>query len=42
MVGECRSRGCGYELVCKEDGKKYVGQTGRSVYERTKEEWRGW
>ena len=42
VVGECRSRGCGYELVCKEDGKKYVGQTGISVYERTKEEWRGW
>ena len=37
-AGECRTRGCGYEWRCKEDGKKYEGQTGRSVYERVKEE----
>ena len=41
-VGECRSRGCVYSLMCREDGKKYVGQTHRSLYERTKEEWRAW
>ena len=37
-AGECRIRGCGYQLKCKEDSKKYRGQTGRSVYERVKEE----
>ena len=36
--GECRTRGCGYQLTCKEDGRKYRGQTGRSMYERVKEE----
>ena len=41
-VGECRTRGCVYQLVCKEDERKYLGQTGRSVYERTKEEIRDW
>ena len=40
--GECRTRGCGYELVCKEDGRKYIGQTGRSMYERFNEELRDW
>ena len=40
--GICRTRGCGYELMCKEDNRKYVGQTGRSVYERIGEEVRGW
>jgi hypothetical protein len=40
--GECRSRGCGYQLKCKEDNRKYRGQTGRSVYERTKEEIDDW
>lgn len=36
--GECRTRGCGYQIKCKDDSKQYRGQTGRSVYERTKEE----
>ena len=41
-LGECRTRGCGYQLKCKDDGKKYRGQTGRSVHERVKEEIRDW
>ena len=41
-AGECRTRGCGYQLMCKTDGRKYRGQTGRSVYERVKEEVQGW
>ena len=40
--GQCRSRGCGYQLMCKEDQKKYKGQTGRSIYERVGEEIRDW
>ena len=40
--GECRNRGCSYQLMCKADGRKYRGQTGRSVYERVKEEIRDW
>ena len=42
QVGVCRSRGCGYQLKCKADSRKYKGQTGRSVYERVKEEMRDW
>ena len=38
--GECRMRGCGYQIRCKEDGKEYRGQTGRSAYERLREEMR--
>ena len=36
---DCRRRGVVYEIECKEDncGKKYIGQTGRTVYERMKE-----
>ena len=36
---DCRKRGVIYEIECKEEGceKKYVGQTGRSLYERMKE-----
>ena len=37
-IGECRTRGCVYKIKCKEDGKEYIGQTGRSIYERLKEE----
>ena len=37
-IGECRTRGCVYKIRCKEDGKEYRGQTGRSIYERLKEE----
>ena len=40
--GECRTRGCGYQLMCKADSRKYRGQTGRSVYERVKEEEKDW
>ena len=40
--GECKMRGCGYQLICKEDGKKYNGQTGRSAYVRIGEEVRDW
>ena len=40
--GECHTRGCGYQLMCKADRRKYRGQTGRSVYERVKEEVQGW
>ena len=33
-LGECCSRGCSYQIACKEDGRKYSrGQTGRIVYE---------
>ena len=42
LVGVYRSRGCGYQLKCKADNRKYKGQTGRSVYERVKEEVRDW
>ena len=41
-IGECWTRGCVYQLKCKEDDRKYRGQTGRSLYERTKEEMRDW
>ena len=36
---DCRRRGIVYEIECKEEGcnKKYIGQTGRSIYERIKE-----
>ena len=36
---DCRKRGVVYEVFCKERGcgKKYVGQTGRTIYERMKD-----
>ena len=39
MEVDCRMRGIVYEIECKEEGcmKKYIGQTGRSLYERMKE-----
>ena len=40
--GQCRIRGCGYELMCKDDRRKYRGQTGRSLYVRLGEEIRNW
>lgn len=40
--GDCRTRGCVYQLMCKEDNRVYRGQTGRSLYERFKEEVRDW
>ena len=42
----CRTRGCVYEIECLDcqptGAKQYRGQTGRSVYERMKEHFRGW
>ena len=40
--GECRERGCVYELICREDERKYRGQTSRSVGARFVEEMRDW
>ena len=40
--GECKKRGCVYQLTCEQDNRKYVGQTGRSLGERFKEEVRDW
>ena len=39
MNVDCRKRGVVYEIECKENecGKKYIGQTGRSLYERVRE-----
>ena len=36
---DCKIRGCVYEIECQEDGckRKYVGTTGRSLYERMRE-----
>ena len=36
---DCRTRGCVYEIECTEQdcGRKYIGTTGRSLYERMKE-----
>ena len=39
---DCRTRGCVYELKCKQHVHRYDGQTGRSIYERTKEEAKEW
>ena len=38
MGVDCRKRGVVYEVFCKEEGcdKKYIGQTGRTLYERMK------
>jgi hypothetical protein len=34
---DCRTRGCVYQMRCKECSRKYRGQTSRSEYERTNE-----
>ena len=34
---DCRTRGCVYEIRCNDCSRKYIGQTGRSLYERIKE-----
>lgn len=39
---ECRTTGCVYEVMCKDDERKYRGTTGRSIYERVKEEMSDW
>ena len=33
----CRTRGCVYQYSCDECGRKYRGQTSRSIYERNRE-----
>ena len=43
----CRARGCVYEVVCAEcknlkKKEKYRGQTGRSMYHRTKQHFEDW
>ena len=39
---DCRVRGCVYELVCEECQRKYRGQTGNSIGERTNEHFDDW
>ena len=38
----CRTRGCVYEYTCEDCGRKYHGQTSRSIYERNKEHQESW
>ena len=42
LMANCRSRGCVYQMKCVEHGQLYRGQTGRSAYERTKEQVFAW
>ena len=42
LPANCRSRGCVYQMKCVEHGQLYRGQTGRSAYERTKEQVSAW
>ena len=42
MRVDCRTRGCVYELRCEECRRKYRGQTGNSIGERTKEHFDDW
>ena len=39
---DCRLRGCVYNIRCKECTREYKGQTGRSIFERTKEHMDDW
>ena len=39
---DCRIRGCVYKVRCKECTREYKGQTGRSIFERTKEHMEDW
>ena len=39
---DCRSRGCVYSIKCKECDREYRGQTGRTIYDRTKEHKNDW
>ena len=39
---DCRTRGCVYEMECEECRRKYRGQTGNSIGERTKEHFDDW
>ena len=40
--GDCRTRGCVYEIKCKDCGRLYRGQTCRCMYERCKEYLEAW
>ena len=42
MNVNCRTRGCVYEILCVECSKKYIGQTGRSIFERINEHFIDW
>ena len=39
---DCRTRGCVYEMTCKECSRKYRGQTGRSIFERVNEHFKSY
>ena len=39
---DCRTRGCIYEMECKECGRRYRGQTGNSVRERFEQHLNDW
>ena len=39
---DCRTRGCVYEYKCEDCSRVYRGQTGRSIYERNKEQIEAW
>ena len=39
---DCRVRGCVYEYLCEECGRKYRGQTGRTIQERDYEHMASW
>ena len=39
---DCRERGCVYEYECDLCGRKYCGQTGRSLYHRNNEHLAAW
>lgn len=46
-LGKCRKEGVVYQVECgkcKEKGERkvYIGETGRSVFERMVEQWRVW
>ena len=38
----CRTRGCVYEMQCKECNRKYRGQTGNSAHERINQHFNDW
>ena len=40
--GDCRTRGCVYEMKCEDCGRMYRGQTGRTEYFRGKEHLLAW
>ena len=42
MKIDCRTRGCVYEMTCKECSRKYRGQTGRSIFERVNEHFKAY